>query len=144
MRSTCVLLLVATFVFTSRAQSNTDLVGVWAVDFQSTLENMSGNEKAGYDSLSARARTNFSNTFSSRTFEFKSDSRITISFPTVGGTKTAEGSWRYNSNEKMLSIEAGGISRDFVVQWLNANSIFLKYQRADKGSLLKSLYLDRQ
>ena len=144
MRSVYVLFFIVLFSAVSQAQSNSDLIGSWLVDFPTTIDNMSVNAKAAYDSLSDRARSNFTNSFETRTFQFKSDSTIAISFQSIGDTKQADGSWLYDPTDRRLSISAGRSSRDFIVQWLGEDSILLIYQNVEGGALLQSLCLNRQ
>lgn len=120
-------------------QNPTNLIGEWTLNYQETLDLMSTETKAKYDSIDASFQGQMQNQLSSQTFTFNSDTTFQVS----AGGYTNNGNWNINNDQLILTF-ASGAQTTQTIESLNENQLILKIvQDPNSEALFQRIYLSK-
>jgi len=118
-----------------------DVLGKWKADWSLIYGGMTSAEKGKFDALPEPAKTRVRNSFSSRSYEFKVNNTVEISWQSNVGSKVVTGTW--NMSGTSLTITTNGSAKSYTVTG-QANIVNLAVPETSPGSIISTLVLIKQ
>ncbi len=140
----CLLILSLAYFQPSLAQTTeTAVPGSWQVDFDAINTADNRSDSFDYDSLSDEGKTNLSNAFEGRVFEFRGDQIVVMSYQVYGKTRSITGQWSLNSSANEITITAQNRQVIYDLQ-IDDDTMHLKPQQLEPTAVFKELILKRK
>lgn len=120
-----------------------ELLGNWALDFNTSINHMDVTSKSHYDHMKIRQKQRFNATNKNKQLLLKADNNFLLK---LGSEREVSGHWVFDTNNKNIVLtSAKGNVQNYKIKTFSGNTLVLKVNNTSSANMiLQELYFIKQ